>query len=120
MVLYNFRRSLPRVLKRAAIGFAVLLVASAVVLSLPPTVAPAGQLLAFASGGSYQGADGMRFQKSSVDCGVAALEMVFIEHHVDPSVLEPGRARVIARDSGLTNLEMSLKAASHGQCLINN
>jgi hypothetical protein len=114
MVLYSFRRSLPRVFKRAAIGLAVLLVALVVVLSLPPTVAPAGQLLALASGGTYEGAQGMRFQKSAVDCGVAALEMVFIEQHVDPRLLEPARAMVIARDSGLTMLEMSEIAAKHG------
>ena len=101
-----------RIFKRALVALVVLVgVTITLAITSPAAARP---ILALAIGGTYQGSDGVRFQRGLTDCGVAALEMVFAEHGIQTDSLEPVRSLVTARDSGLTMLEMRDIAVAHG------
>ena len=101
-----------RVFKRALVAITILFAVSITLAITSP--AAARPLLALAIGGTYQGSEGVRFQRGFTDCGVSALEMVFVHHRVPTDSLEPVRTMVTVRDSGLTMLEMRDIAVAHG------
>jgi ATP-binding cassette subfamily B protein len=101
-----------RIFKRVLVAVVVLFAATITLAITSP--AAARPLLALAIGGTYEGADGVRFQKTSTDCGVSSLEMIFIGHGLPTDSLEPVRDMAAHRDSGLTMLEMRDIAVVHG------
>lgn len=65
-------------------------------------------------GGRYVGRDGVTMQVGAVDCGAAALTMVFREHGLRAMILDSLREAVIARGSGLSFLELQQVSQAHG------
>lgn len=103
-----------RSLRRLLLGLTVLFVGAFGAAVAYPTSAPAARASAILMGGEYLGQEGVRLQKGEVDCGVAALEMVFESHGLDTGALESIRTRVVERDAGLTFEEMRQIASAHG------
>lgn len=82
--------------------------------AVPPVAPePVARLLAWSSGGSYLGRDGVRLQRGDWDCGVAVLAMLLEHEHHAPR-LEGVRRRVLERGRGLSLLEMQAVAGRHG------
>ncbi|HKJ92443.1 MAG TPA: cysteine peptidase family C39 domain-containing protein [Longimicrobiales bacterium] len=69
---------------------------------------------AVAVGAVYLGRDGVRMQTDTVDCGVAALEMVFEAYGKDVASLSAARAAALAAGEPLSFLQLKDLAAAAG------
>lgn len=96
------------------LAFLVPVTCLATVPLLPPSAEPVARVRAWVMGADYLDRAGVRFQRGSSDCGVAALEMLLLDNGFDPSGLGPLRETVAFRGRGLTFLEMQRVAADHG------